>query len=938
MTLLAILFHIHRVFTKEPLEEHEILIRLSLLFILQLRHNQSSSDMFAVLDHITGSAPKFETKKALVIINCQNDAFYHQGDFYVTHNPEFLRPLRELIPYFRRVGDIIWVRTEMGVLPSTPSPNAEKVELESVKRAEQNKKTRSKEEADLLDDTLDEKARRAQLAHVDPSGSGPLPTYDPSSRIKQLMTRASADTRSERRSFNLQNLDDKDGSLEERLVKPRKGQQSRFFIAGTKGAEICDELINLMDENDMIVTKHFYSAFDQTSLLTSLRMSLITELYICGGVTNASIYSTAADAVQHGMGVTVLEDCLGWRSREKHDEALRQMSDIMGVNQISSEEIIEESGGRIIPDADTPGITLQELSLKAEAKAAQASLVADGNLAKIEPSDTAGSKIAVDGDSSTVARLSSDSYLGSTARNRSSMTKPKAQFLGPDDVIGTGDSRIVFNFLKANVANISFVQVQKEVEWQSMGHRGGQVPRLVAVQGEINKSGEIPIYRHPADESPPLLPFTPMVWKIKREVEKLLQQPFNHALIQLYRNGEDNISEHADKTLDIVRDSNIVNVSLGAQRVMTLRTKKPKPIPGVDNPIARNSQRIPMPHNSVFILGPETNRRWLHGVRADKRPEHEKTEGEKACNGERISLTFRQIGTFMNEDAQTIWGTGAKSKIKAQPRPISNDDSGQMEAMVVAFGKENHQADFDWDSEYGSGFDVVNLVASLRRAKFYPCSDPVANLRVRLSLEERSIPYEVVERNIDQHFSSGAREKPWIHGLVNTESPILSNLTPSGTAFEGDLAILIHLEKHHPSAAVESKRYTIAQLYSCIAQANELLYLWYELRQNIGNGLKSSPTHRFNLENNRPATPDVSLREELYTMLKGWEGHLADSRHPFIAGDFWSVIDCAFWPVFNGIVAEMGLGEETYPALLNYHRRATIRDSVRKLAREKANE
>ena len=891
--------------------------------------------MFAALTHVPGELPQFETKKALLIINCQNDAFYHQGDFYVTHNPEFLLPLKELIPYFRRVGDVIWVRTEMGVLPSTLSLDVEKVELESVKLAEKNRRTRSKEEANLRDDTHDEQTRRAQLAQVDPSGTGPIPSYDPSSRIKQLMTRASADTRSEKRSFNLQTLDDKDGSLEDRLVKPRKGQQSRFFIAGTKGAEICDQLLDVMDENDMIVTKHFYSAFDQTNLLTSLRMDLVTELYLCGGVTNASVYSTAADAVQHGVGVTVVEDCLGWRNREKHDEALRQMSDIMGVSQITSEEIIEVSGGRTIPDAETPGITLQELSLSTQEKAAQASLLARNGSGSAEHPTTAASKLTA----SAHADLAFPGKHGLNpssryAVNKESTAAAKPKSLGPDDVIASGDSKIVTGLLKGSAAEKAFNQVKKEVDWQTMGHRGGQVPRLVAVQGEIGKDGEIPLYRHPADESPPLLSFTPMVWKIKREVERLLEQPFNHVLIQLYRNGEDNISEHADKTLDIVRGSNIVNVSLGAQRVMMLRTKKLKPILGNDSPIIRNTQKIPMPHNSVFVLGPQSNREWLHGVRADKRPLHEKSEEEKAYEEERISLTFRQIGTFMNEEAQLIWGTGAKGKSKSQARPISKENSAQMEAMVIAFGKENHQANFDWDLEYGSGFDVVNLVTKKGLGRLVLSSDPVANLRVQLCLEERSIAYEVVDQDATQHGSGRTKEKPWIHGLANTESPIISNISPRGAPIEGDLAILIYLEKECPSAAAESHAYSTAQLYSCIAQANELLYLWYELRQSIQDGLSSSPTHRFNLENKRPPTPDIALRVELYAMLKAWEEHLADSKYPFIAGDFWSVIDCAFWPVFNSIVTASDLKEETYPTLLAYHRRATTRDSVRRLARE----
>ncbi len=84
----------------------------------------------------------------------------------------------------------------------------------------------------------------------------------------------------------------------------------------------------------------------------------------------------------------------------------------------------------------------------------------------------------------------------------------------------------------------------------------------------------VPLYRHPADESPPLHPFTPTVSLIAQAVSKVVNHPVNHVLIQHYRSGNDYISEHSDKTIDIVRGSNIVNVSVGAQRVMFLRRKK----------------------------------------------------------------------------------------------------------------------------------------------------------------------------------------------------------------------------------------------------------------------------------------------------------------------------------------------------------------------------
>lgn len=113
-------------------------------------------------------------------------------------------------------------------------------------------------------------------------------------------------------------------------------------------------------------------------------------------------------------------------------------------------------------------------------------------------------------------------------------------------------------------------------------------------------SQSFPIYRHPADNSPPLVQFTPTVALIRDVVEKALNHPVNHVLIQLYRGGKDAISEHSDKTIDVVRGSKIVNVSLGAQRVMVLRTKRDA-VPDEDTsaPRSRPTVRVPLPNNSM---------------------------------------------------------------------------------------------------------------------------------------------------------------------------------------------------------------------------------------------------------------------------------------------------------------------------------------------------
>ncbi|KZT72095.1 hypothetical protein DAEQUDRAFT_664693 [Daedalea quercina L-15889] len=274
--------------------------------------------------------------------------------------------------------------------------------------------------------------------------------------------------------------------------------------------------------------------------------------------------------------------------------------------------------------------------------------------------------------------------------------------------IGEGDCVLIQDFLPPDLVEHAFDRVRDEVQWHKMYnivHAGGEVPRLVAVQGLVSEDGSYPIYRHPADESPPLLPFSPAVELIRQHVERAVHHPVNHVLIQHYRTGADYISEHSDKTIDVVRGSKIVNVSLGAQRVMTLRTKKDAKTATSDG---RAVQRIPLPHNSLFVMGLETNMRWLHGIRTDKRPEKTKSAAERFAGGERISLTFRHIGTFLTSGDTHIYGQGARGKTRAAARPVVRGGS-EAAALIDAFGGENHSSEFDWHAVYGAGSDVLHF-------------------------------------------------------------------------------------------------------------------------------------------------------------------------------------------------------------------------------------
>lgn len=130
------------------------------------------------------------------------------------------------------------------------------------------------------------------------------------------------------------------------------------------------------------------------------------------------------------------------------------------------------------------------------------------------------------------------------------------------DVIGGGDAPVVLEGLGAGDTTLwcgairdddIYAAVEREVAWSAMFHRGGEVPRRVAIQGAREPDGALPLYRHPVDGQPALSAFTPAVDAIRRAAEARVGHPLNHGLLQLYRDGRSFIGEHSDKTLDIAR-------------------------------------------------------------------------------------------------------------------------------------------------------------------------------------------------------------------------------------------------------------------------------------------------------------------------------------------------------------------------------------------------
>jgi nicotinamidase-related amidase/alkylated DNA repair dioxygenase AlkB len=273
-----------------------------------------------------------------------------------------------------------------------------------------------------------------------------------------------------------------------------------------------------------------------------------------------------------------------------------------------------------------------------------------------------------------------------------------------------GDSFLQCASLSSCIDDKTFETLKQEVPWNQMSHRGGVVPRLIAIQGDKQPDGVEPLYRHPADEQPALTYWTPTVDQIRRDVEKRVGHPLNHCLLQLYRNGRDWISDHADKTLDVARPSFIVNVSLGVTRTMVFRSKHPT------NERSSIPQKLPMPHGSLFMLSLKSNQQFYHGI---------KQLGTDGTDEPRISLTLRHIGTFYDPKTGAVWGIGSPSKTRAEaearakliqsmsPEERFAKERDEADRMLKLFRDENVEDTFDAAS-YQPGFEILNFQSLLK--------------------------------------------------------------------------------------------------------------------------------------------------------------------------------------------------------------------------------
>jgi alkylated DNA repair dioxygenase AlkB len=138
-------------------------------------------------------------------------------------------------------------------------------------------------------------------------------------------------------------------------------------------------------------------------------------------------------------------------------------------------------------------------------------------------------------------------------------------------------------------------------------------PRLIAWAGELG-------YRYSGQTLEPRAA-TPTVETLTARVVEHTLVPFNHVLLNRYRDGADSIGLHADDEPELGRDPIVATLSLGATRRFVLKPRR-----------AGQSHALDVDHGSLLVMGGTCQRHYVHGV-----------PRQAGVKGERISLTFRRL-------------------------------------------------------------------------------------------------------------------------------------------------------------------------------------------------------------------------------------------------------------------------------------------------------
>lgn len=233
---------------------------------------------------------------------------------------------------------------------------------------------------------------------------------------------------------------------------------------------------------------------------------------------------------------------------------------------------------------------------------------------------------------------------------------PSVNIITDNNILGSGDVKIIKNFLDEDFIKELYNEMMN-IDFQQWYHMpsGNKKPlplkRIKRILAEPNLDGSIPYYRFTVNDQSShgiITKYPPILKETINKINELVGMELNHIVVLLYRDGNDSIGFHKDKTLDLDDNAPIVSLSLGAKRTYCLRDD-------IFNPII--NQEVQLENNTLLILGPKTNQDFYHSIKQEE------------STDQRISITFRKTLTNKLEDG-TLVGKGEKYQTLDWPEEL----------------------------------------------------------------------------------------------------------------------------------------------------------------------------------------------------------------------------------------------------------------------------
>lgn len=165
----------------------------------------------------------------------------------------------------------------------------------------------------------------------------------------------------------------------------------------------------------------------------------------------------------------------------------------------------------------------------------------------------------------------------------------------------TGRIEVTPGFVDLPTAQCWFESLRESAAWHSerrrMYDRDVDVPRLIAGYALAD----------------PLIP--PALAEASDRIRAAVGAPFNSAGLNLYRDGHDSVAPHNDHLYEISAGYPIALLSLGATRLMTIRSKSASATGG-----RRRVFDVDLEAGSLLLMSYETQRHYDHGIPKTRAP------------------------------------------------------------------------------------------------------------------------------------------------------------------------------------------------------------------------------------------------------------------------------------------------------------------------------